>query len=70
MQCETLEIISINHTKHGGVGVDFRLRSRGGRVTRHVMTWKTADELEHFMSLTTPQELIRAALRERLKEAI
>lgn len=67
MRKQRIKILSIHRTNQGGARVDLRfVDARGRCLQRHKMRWQTADELDHFMSLATPQELIRAALREKL----
>ena len=66
MNVASVKIETFHRTPDGGARVSMRLRNAHGRtMTRQQMTW-TADELDHFMSLASTQELIRAAMRERL----
>ena len=67
MKVSSVKIETFHRTKDGGARVSMRLRNARGRtIVRHQMAW-TADQLDHFMSLASTQELIRAAMRERLK---
>ena len=70
MNVASVKIETFHRTPDGGARVSMRLRNAHGRtMLRHRQAW-TADELDHFMSLASTQELMRAALRERLKGTI
>lgn len=68
MKAASARIVTFRRTPEGGACAEFRLRNAKGRtIIRHAMAWRTEDELDHFMSLASTQELMRAALRERLR---
>lgn len=70
MKAASVKIETFHRTPEGGARVSMRLRNAKGRtMARQQMAW-TADELDHFMGLASTQELIRAALRERLKGTV